>query len=130
MKNVTVTLPEDLATAARVAAARENKSLSRFIADLLEKRCTTARGGNDVSRKDAMAALEKFLKGPGYPGISKAWKGRDALYAEREDELLRRYDASRLRNRSEGAGEAATRRGFAESGRKGRYAGPKRAKPK
>jgi hypothetical protein len=125
MKNVTVTLPDDLATRARVAAARRNKSLSRFIAELLEERCP-----RELSREEALANLEKFLSGPGFPGISKAWKGREALYAEREDELLRRYDASRLRGRSNRARKTAGRGGFAEDGRKGRYAGPKRTKPK
>ena len=126
MKNVTITLPDDLATRARVAAARQNKSLSRYIADLLMERCAR----DEPSREEALAKLEEFLSGPGYPGISKAWKGREALYAEREDELLRRYDAARLRDRPVKSGKAAGRRGFAEGGRKGRYTGPKRAKPK
>ena len=121
-----MTLPDDVAIRARVAAARQNKSLSRYIADLLEKTCAR----DEPSRKQAMAALERFLSGPGYPGISKSWKGRDALYAEREDELLRRYDASRLRDRSGQSKKAGNRGGFAESDRKGRYSGPKRAKPK
>ena len=64
MKNVTVTLPEDLAIAARVAAARENKSLSRFIADLLAERCR-ASSPSRPSREDAIEALKKFWSGPG-----------------------------------------------------------------
>jgi hypothetical protein len=126
MKNVTITLPDDVARRARVEAARQDKSLSRFIADLLAERCTDER----PERKEAIAKLEEFLNGPGYPGISKAWKGREALYAEREDELLRRYDAARLRGRSGRSGKASRRSGFAESGRAGRYAGPKPTKPK
>ena len=43
-------------------------------------------------RQEAVNELRKFLAGPGYPGISKNWRGREALYAEREDELLRRRD--------------------------------------
>ena len=39
MKNVTISLPDDLARRARVEAAKEDKSLSRFIADLLAERC-------------------------------------------------------------------------------------------
>jgi hypothetical protein len=52
-----------------------------------------------MSREDAMSDLEvirEFTKGPGYPGISKNWRGREELYAEREDELLRRYELARL----------------------------------
>jgi plasmid stability protein len=126
MKNVTVTLPDELATRARVAAARQDKSLSRYIADLLAERCAR----EEPSREEALAKLEEFLSGPGYPGISKVWKGRDALYAEREEELLHRYDASRLRKRPVKSAKAADRRGFAEDSRKGRYSGPKRTKPK
>ena len=39
MKNVTITLSENLARRARVEAAKQDKSLSRFVADLLEERC-------------------------------------------------------------------------------------------
>jgi hypothetical protein len=120
MKNVTVTLPEDLATRARVAAARENKSLSRYIADLLQQRLGQG--------SDQLTALEKFLNGPGYPGISKAWPGREALYAEREDELFRRYESARLRDRPARAKKTAAHGGFAEeAGRKPR-ARPKSTK--
>ncbi len=87
MKNVTISLPDDLARRARVEAAKEDKSLSRFIADLLAERCAR-------EESDKRAILREFFEGPGYPGISKAWRGREALYAEREDELLRRYEFS------------------------------------
>ena len=126
MKNVTITLPESLATRARIEAARLNKSLSSFIAGLLDARCPPDQAG----REEALAMLEEFLSGPGYPGISKVWKGRDALYAERENELLRRYDASRLRDRPVKSAKATGRRGLAEDHRKSRYVGPKPAKPK
>ena len=97
MKNVTITLPEDLARRARIEAAKQDKSLSRFVADLLAERCT-------VEQPDKIALLREFFDGPGYPGISKAWRGREALYAEREDELLRRYESHRLHGRSERTG--------------------------
>src|SRR5271170_8422478 len=104
MKNVTVTLPDDLAHRARVEAAKQDKSLSRFIADLLNERCPAETG--------KLGALEEFFYGPGYPGISKAWRGREALYAEREEELLRRYESHRLRGGSGGADKAAAGEGF------------------
>ena len=126
MKNVTITLPDELATRTRVAAARQNKSVSRYIADLLAETCARDEG----TREEAVTTLEAFLSSPGSPGISKLWKGRDTLYAEREDVLLRRYDASRLRDRSGESDKTATGRGFAGSDRKGRYTGPKRTKPK
>jgi hypothetical protein len=48
---------------------------------------------------DRLEKLEYFLKGSGFPGISRNWRGREELYAEREDELLLRYERSRLRHR-------------------------------
>jgi hypothetical protein len=47
-----------------------------------------------ASAPDKLTALRNFFDGPGYPGISEAWRGRDELYAEREDELARRYGKS------------------------------------
>jgi hypothetical protein len=121
MKNVTITLPEDLARRARVEAAKEDKSLSRFIADLLEERCK-------AEQSDKLAALREFFDGPGYPGISKAWRGREALYAEREDELLRRHESHRLHARSARTGKAPARAGFSESDHQSPYAGAQPAK--
>jgi hypothetical protein len=125
MKNVTITLPEDLARKARVEAAKQDKSLSRFVADLLAERCTR----DEPSREQALAVLREFWSGPGYPGISKAWKGRNALYAEREDKLLRRHESSDLQPRSARRRKAASGGGFADRPRKFRHARPKPAKP-
>jgi hypothetical protein len=125
MKNVTITLPDDLARKARVEAAKQDKSLSRFVADLLAERC--ARGM--PSREETLAVLREFWRGPGYPGISKAWKGRDALYAERENKLLRRHESSDLQPRTARSRKAASGRGFADKTRKFRHARSKPAKP-
>jgi hypothetical protein len=56
MKNVTVTMDEGLLRKARVAAASEGKSLSRFIAETVERRV-----GRPLSQQEA---LERFLNGP------------------------------------------------------------------
>jgi hypothetical protein len=122
MKNVTITLPDALASLARVEAAKQDKSLSRFIADLLAERCRPA--------EDPMTVLESFFSGPGYPGISKAWQGRERLYAEREEKLLRGHQPSDLPRRPERAGKARARRGLAEKGGQRRYLGPQSSKPK
>jgi hypothetical protein len=122
MKNVTITLQDDLALRARVEAAKQDKSLSRFIADLLEERCK-------AEQTDKLGLLRKFFDGPGYPGISKAWRGREALYAEREDELLRRYESHRLHGRSGRTRKAPALEGFAESDHQSSYAGAEPAKP-
>jgi hypothetical protein len=110
MKNVTITLPDDLAREVRVQAARQDKSLSRFIADVLAERC----GAGSDKDEDKLGALREFFYGPGYPGISKNWRGREALYAEREDELLRRYESHRLRDGSRSGSETDLRPGFSE----------------
>ena len=77
-----------------------------------------------------LAALEKFFSDPGVAGISKNWRGREELYAEREDELLRRYEHSRLRGRSRRKGEAVIGLGFAEEADQRSNSRPKRSKPK
>ena len=92
MKNVTITLDDSIATRARVEAARRGKSLSRFVRELIEREI-----GRD--EKSDLEAMEEFLKGPGYPGISRNWPGREELYAERENELLHRYERADLRDR-------------------------------
>lgn len=127
MKNVTITLPENVAAWARVEAAKAGKSLSRFIADLLAEKSAGPAG---PSHEEAIKALEEFLSGPGFPGISKNWKGRDELYAERDEKLLRGHDDTRLRKGSGKSRQTADRVGFAEKDREGRYAGPKRSKRK
>lgn len=78
MKNVTINLPEELLVRARVEAACQSKSLSRFVAELVEDRCGSAA--------DPLAALEEFWTGPGLPGASKGLISREEIYAEREEE--------------------------------------------
>ncbi|QGY01428.1 hypothetical protein MMSR116_05570 [Methylobacterium mesophilicum SR1.6/6] len=56
MKNVTVTMSEALLQRARVAAARDGKSLSRFIAEAVEQRV-----GRPLTQREA---LDRFLAGP------------------------------------------------------------------
>jgi hypothetical protein len=56
MKNVTVTMDEAVLQRARVAAARDGKSLSRFDAEAVEQRV-----GRPLSQREA---IERFLAGP------------------------------------------------------------------
>lgn len=53
MKNVTITLDEKTAAWVRVSAAREDKSVSRYIAEMLEKRMRESR--------DYANAMRRFL---------------------------------------------------------------------
>lgn len=56
MKNVTVTMDEAILQRARVAAARDGKSLSRFVAEAVEQRV-----GRPLTQREA---IERFLAGP------------------------------------------------------------------
>ncbi|MDR4308686.1 CopG family transcriptional regulator [Chelatococcus sambhunathii] len=100
MKNVTVSMDDDLAGWARVEAAKRGRSLSGFLADVLAE----MRSSRERSKEpDAtLLALEGFLTGPGFPGAAKAWAGREELYGEREADLLRRHQHPDLRGRPDG----------------------------
>ncbi len=82
MKNVTVTMDDDLARWARIEAAKRGRSVSRFLTDTLAE--LRAAGGRTELEEEG-AALERFLTGPGFPGAAAAWPGSEALYAGRED---------------------------------------------
>ena len=93
MKNVTITLDDVVVTRARIEAASRGKSLSKFVRELIEREI----GRNAKSDLDV---IREFTRGPGYPAISRNWRGREELYAEREDELLRRYELARSYDRT------------------------------
>jgi hypothetical protein len=121
MKNVTITLPDDVLARARVEAAKESKSLSRFVADLVDERCGMP--------EDPAGALTRFLSGPGFPGASKDLPTREELYAEREEELVRRYESHHLCGRPGRDAEATDRGELADEPEHGPHAGPEPTKP-
>ncbi|HET9108771.1 MAG TPA: hypothetical protein VFN79_16435 [Steroidobacteraceae bacterium] len=51
MKNVTITLDERTAAWVRVQAAKENMSVSRFLAELLHRRMGDARAYEEAMRR-------------------------------------------------------------------------------
>lgn len=65
MKNVTISMDEELLAAVRVEAAKAGKSVSSFVsssvAEKLEALGTTER---DVRRNVQLDAIERFLAGP------------------------------------------------------------------
>ncbi|MBN8999817.1 MAG: CopG family transcriptional regulator [Rhizobiales bacterium] len=72
MKNVTITLDEKVAHWARVEAAKAGKSLSRWLGDRL---------AHSMSEQAADAdALERFLTGPGYPGVAENLPTKDEIH--------------------------------------------------
>jgi hypothetical protein len=117
MKNVTITLREDVADWLRVEAAKQGLSMSAFVGDLLETRM--GRG------KDQLAGLEFFLSGPGFPGVSADLPKRDDLH---DCEALHRHEHFDLRPRSGRAREAGGLGGFAEADYREPYIGPEPAK--
>ena len=104
MKNITITLREDIADWVRIEAAKADLSMSAYIADMLDARM--GRG------KDQLAALEVFLGGAGFAGVAADLPKRDELY---DRPALRRHQHSDLRARSGGSTEAANFGGFAEA---------------
>ena len=107
MKNVTITLGEDVAAWARVEAAKAGKSLSRYVGDLLAER----RGRMSSQRE----ALERFLRAPNFPGVTADLPTREELYAER---LFHRHERTPVREGSEVAGKAKKSGGMARRSRR------------
>jgi hypothetical protein len=94
MKNVTITLEENLASKVRMSAAMQGKSVSRFISDLLEREV----GRGETSPAEA---IEAFLREPTWrvSDENERLTTREGVWGERADELFRRYEHSRSRNR-------------------------------
>ena len=84
MRNVTITLDEQVVTKARVEAAREGKSLSRFVSDLVADRVDRDRRQTE--------ALEAFLAGGPWPSEGESLTTREEIYEER----FRGHQRSRL----------------------------------
>jgi len=51
MKNITITLDDDTASQARVEAARQNVSLSRFVGELLQKQLRESQQYNEAMQR-------------------------------------------------------------------------------
>jgi hypothetical protein len=99
MKNVTITLPDDLALRARVEAAKAGKSLSRWIGERVE---ASLRPETDQTR-----GLKALLALPLMP-LSKNGRlpTREELY---DRESVRRFERDDLRPRSKRARKARRR---------------------
>jgi hypothetical protein len=82
MKNVTITLDEDTAAWARVEAARADKSLSRFIGEMLQERMRK-NDAYEAAMRSWLARKPTQLRADG-----ERWPTRDELY---DRPILRRY---------------------------------------
>ena len=74
MKNVTITLDEETAAWARVRAAESNKSLSRYVGELLRERM---RRSDEYEKAMRSCLAEKPLK---LTGPWKPYPKREELY--------------------------------------------------
>ena len=62
MKNVTISMNDELYRVTRIEAAKAGKSMSRHIADLLQQ-AAVGQEGDDAERKRRLEALERFFAG-------------------------------------------------------------------
>lgn len=74
MKNVTITLEDEVAQWARVWAAKRNMSVSRVLGNLLKDKMTQEEGYEQ--------AMQEYLSVPASPlkDTSEAYPDRDSLY--------------------------------------------------
>ena len=63
MKNVTISMDEKLASEVRVEAAKAGKSMSKYIADVVEAALKQPVDA-DAERQRRIDAMERFLAGP------------------------------------------------------------------
>ena len=118
LKNITITLRDDVAEWLRIEAAKADLSMSAFIAGVLEARM--GRG------QDQLAALEVFLGGAGFVGIGAGLENRDALY---DRPGLRRHEHTDLRAGPSRSGKASGVSGYAEADDQQPYTHPVTPKP-
>jgi hypothetical protein len=72
MKDITVALDDAIAARAEAKAASRGESLSEFVQKLIEREIGRAI---ECDGKTDLEVMREFLRGPGYPGISKNWRG-------------------------------------------------------
>ena len=100
METLTITLDDDIAARARDAAAREGKSLSGYVADVL---------GEKLPGADRLSPLDRILALPlmDLSNENGRMPSRDEIYAERTDQLLRRHQRPSISEGQQGDSEAS-----------------------
>lgn len=66
MKNVTISMDEELAREVRVEAAKAGQSMSKFIAQTMAAALKEAASAGEGRRDRQAEAMERFLAGPGW----------------------------------------------------------------
>lgn len=64
MKNVTISMDGELLSSVRVEAAKQGKSVSRFLADMIAANLGKAPLATAKTRNAQLEALERILSGP------------------------------------------------------------------
>jgi hypothetical protein len=110
MKNVTISMDEELAAWVRVEAAKADKSVSAWIAGVLQaRRGSGGRRGVDASGK---SAIERFLeRAPADLGFRGKLPSREEM---NERESLRRFESASVRDGPKHAFEAESSDGVAK----------------
>jgi hypothetical protein len=101
MTSLTITLDETTARWARVEAAKAGMSLSRWMGEQLA--VERARPAAISVSHEQRQALQRFLDGPGYAGISADLPTRESLY---DRPALRRHESPDLQPRPRKPGQA------------------------
>lgn len=63
MRNVTISMDEELHRRLRIEAAKDGKSMSRYLADLVEK-AIRKEARNRTAKNPQLEALDRILAGP------------------------------------------------------------------
>ena len=115
MKNVTISMDEDLLAWARIEAARAGQSVSRWIAGVVSSaRSASGQSGADI--EETIRLIDEFLAEPGWP-ISEGGKAFDRSEIYDSDERFRRFDDADLPRGSQRTHEESQGHGLAEDAR-------------
>ena len=64
MGNLTVSMDDALIQEIRVQAAKSGKSMSRFVADVVEKQIQNTSSQSETRKLERLAALQRVFDGP------------------------------------------------------------------
>ena len=64
MGNLTVSMDDTLIQEIRVQAAKSGKSMSRFVADVLEKQVQNGSSQSEARKQERLATLQRIFDGP------------------------------------------------------------------
>jgi hypothetical protein len=64
MGNLTVSMEDTLIQEIRVQAAKSGKSMSRFVADVLEKQVQNGSSQSEARKQERLATLQRIFDGP------------------------------------------------------------------